>query len=412
MEYDPTPLYRVLAWLSLAALIYLFLFAQAISAQVIISEVYPAPTTGETEWVELYNASSSSASLAGWQLEDQLTTPSLLKQWTTETLPALSFLVVELASAKLNNSADGVTLKDAVGNIVNTMSYANSETGKSWSLIGSESGTESWVLGTTTRGITNPVPSPSPSLSPSPSPLSTPTPSASPQPSPSPSLISYPTTALSLTEIYPCPLTNELEWLKIFNSSPQLVELNGWKLKDSTATIFTFTTETIPAQGSLVTQLPVAKLNNTGDSLTLEAPNGSIAFEENYSNCIKGQSLVKVADEWQEISASSSPNPSPTSIAQESKNILDATTDSVITSPLSTQASSTTQIPKSWPLTEYLPQLGGFSPAEVRQGPPLNLAAPEPDIWGASSAIMGGLLVSASNGFWLLKKLPNVENLP
>ena len=113
---------------------FFLIFSSQVSAQVTITEVYPYPLTGESEWVELYNQASESANLSGWVIEDQLSAPSTIHTITDLILQSFTHVVIEISGSKLNNSADGVTLKDPSGQVIDQMSYESSEAGKSWGL--------------------------------------------------------------------------------------------------------------------------------------------------------------------------------------------------------------------------------------------------------------------------------------
>ncbi|HEX7017392.1 MAG TPA: lamin tail domain-containing protein [Patescibacteria group bacterium] len=399
MPFD-TSTYKALVLFMLAAIIYLILLARAANAQVIITEVYPAPATGESEWIELYNASSTSADLAGWTLEDQLTTPSLITQWTTQVIEPGSYLLLELTTAKLNNAADGVTLKNAEGATISAMSYPSSESGQSWSYLTSDWVTGSWELGPPTKNTSNPPPTPSPS------PLVSPSPSPTITPSPSPIPTSYPTSSISLAKIMACPETGEPEWIELSNDSSASVNLTGWQLHDASATIKQWSGESIAAHSHLVTELSSSRLNNTGDTLTLEAPDGTIAWEENYTSCTKGEPLVKVNGQWQTPIGSSSASPSPSSSTTSfSTTPLNRLTDDTGYFSSFPASSTSTDSNLSWLPTSYLPQLATSALTASLPTPLAHISAPEPNIPGASSVIMGGVLISSSSTWLLLKKL-------
>ena len=150
--------------------------------QIIINEVFPAPTQ-DKEWIELYNPSTQEVKLTDWLLEDQLSSPATIFAFTDQTIPAQELLVVELPSAKLNNSADGVTLKDSAAAIIDQMSYPNSKTDYSWS----RDSLGNWQLTPPTKNSSNTFPSPTPYSTPLPTP--TPSPLLSPSPASTPTSI-------------------------------------------------------------------------------------------------------------------------------------------------------------------------------------------------------------------------------
>lgn len=188
---------------------------------ILINEIFPAPSSGDPEWIELYNASTKAVNLDGYKLYDQISSQSLLVEINQDTFPnnlVLSpqgLLVVSLPTNKLNNSGDGIVLKNANQEILDTLSYSDSQTNLSWSRPTPTSEDQQIFLTSPTPNAPNPpLPSPSPSppsspsptssIQPSPSPSLTPTPTPSPLPSPFPSPTS--TSAISSPES-PTPLS-------------------------------------------------------------------------------------------------------------------------------------------------------------------------------------------------------------
>lgn len=112
---------------------------------VVINEIMYAPINGEPEWVELYNASGHTIEFINWKIGDVLNAPSF-KPITNSSLQINSeeFLIVTKDSsifsyhqainsgvivvpfANLNNDIDGIVLKDAAGNTIDSVLYNNS----------------------------------------------------------------------------------------------------------------------------------------------------------------------------------------------------------------------------------------------------------------------------------------------
>jgi hypothetical protein len=320
-----------------------------VQAQLLINEVHPAPSLGN-EWVELYNSSENVVNLQSWKLEDQITTPSTIFSFTTESMEPHSYFVAEINN-KLNNTGDGVTLKNSNNQIIDQMSYSSSQTNKSWARLSSSS--NEFVLTDPTRANVNFVPSPVPSPSPLPSPTSEPTPLPSPNPSPSispeasatpipqplptpspspvpppPSISpspspsplpqpspqpsptpSYPA-VLKISEIMSCPETGDHEWVEIYNPSSAIYLLQNWKIRDSTDNT-RLLNGTLPAQSFTVFTLSSNILNNTGDEVNLERPDGIQVDHAEISACTKGRSFIFYQGNWQET----------TSITEGSANI-------------------------------------------------------------------------------------------
>jgi hypothetical protein len=171
-------------------------------APIIITEVFPKPSQGE-EWVELYNPNSTTIHLSGWELWDELSQPSLIFSFTTQTIGSNQWFIVPV-TRKLNDTEDGVTLKTNTGQISDAMHYTSSETDKSWARLSSTNNSP-WSLGATSPAENNPIPSPIPTIqptsSPTPDPTATTTPSKTPTPSPSRAPTQNPTSIIAATPL-------------------------------------------------------------------------------------------------------------------------------------------------------------------------------------------------------------------
>lgn len=408
----PSYLSTNLKWLKTTALVivafYLWLelsnSVRPISAQAqVITEVYPAPITGENEWLEIFNPDQTDIELSGWSIYDQLSSPSLIHQFESTTLPANQYLKIDLSSAKLNNSGDGVTILDSAGQVVDQTSYTGASSGLSWSKVD-----ESWDWTEPTPGAPNATiasPEPSPSITPDPSPTSTPIPSATPSPSPSPA--NYPTTQLLLTEIHACPSAGSKEWIEIFNQSTETISLTGWQLADSNATIARIEETKIAAHQYQVVELATAKLNNDGDTVTLIAPDSTVAFSETYESCTIGLSLIKQQGIWSSASPSKGgENPQPTaeqSHPTSSEPPVPEMSTTTLTEDLGgLESTSRTQLSKSrsaLPVTLTATPLTTGEEAPPASPPDVTTSAtPGPFI----QVISGGLLVTSSGIIMIL----------
>lgn len=93
------------------------LMPQGANAEIVISEVYPAPSEGY-EWVELCNNSESSISLSGYNLQDSVGKKLYVPNITLEP----DQYVLATASSILNNGGDTVSLlKNSF--VIQKMSY-------------------------------------------------------------------------------------------------------------------------------------------------------------------------------------------------------------------------------------------------------------------------------------------------
>ncbi|GIK84043.1 MAG: hypothetical protein BroJett025_06650 [Patescibacteria group bacterium] len=167
------------------ATLFFFWFATPARAQVVISEVYPAPTSEEKEWIELYNTSESSVDISGWKLFEHFSSKSELVTFINAQIEPHGFFVLELTSNKLNNTEEKISLENTQLEEQNVLHFTNSETQMSFSFLFSDETTISDTLEITqpTKGIKNPAlaiqtptPLPTPSTVPQPTTTVTPTP--------------------------------------------------------------------------------------------------------------------------------------------------------------------------------------------------------------------------------------------
>lgn len=319
-------------WCYLVSLVVVFYFPNQALGQVIVSEVTANPVTG-SEWVELYNPSEQEVSLANWQIKDELSSPSLVWQFSTELLQPDSFLVVTLPTAKLNNSGDAVTLTNATGQLVDRFSYTFSQSGLSWQRINLMEPIAVWKELAPTPNAHPPtsIPSPSPSSSPSPPPSVTP----SPYPSP-------PTTEIRLNEIMACPESQFVEWVELARSSDSTLTISNWSLVDLAGNSHFFSID-FNDQNLAVVPLSNAILNNSGDSLFLFDSSSQLLHQARFGSCNPGSSFIYTNGEWLQTlqptmglpnilsMPDSSPFPSSTPPAvSPSASISAATTSSIV----------------------------------------------------------------------------------
>lgn len=279
-----------------------------ISAAPILTELHPAPATGQPEWIELHNPDLEPVDLTGWQLWDELSTPSLLLTLSTILAPQET-RVFELPSAKLNNSADGITLRNPTGQTIDSTSYTNSEPTLSWLRIA-----QNWQLGTATPGSfqstapsPTPQPSPTPPASNSPTPTPTPHPTLVPTPQPSPTPTAH--YSLKLTELYPCPPTGEQEYVTITNTGTSRLDLGQLLIRDEQHNTRTASGLLAPATTTTLSWA-TAMLNNAGDTVSILSNTNQVLDSAQYTACQTGQVLTFSNNNWQS-SSSQAPTPTP-----------------------------------------------------------------------------------------------------
>jgi hypothetical protein len=408
-------LYKVFNLLILSGM-FTFSPVQAHAAP-LINELHPNPTSG-SEWVELYNPDSTPAQLASWYLEDELSSPAIIFTFTNESIEPGEYLVVPVSS-KLNNSADGIKLKNPSGSVVDSTSYTSSQAGLSWARVPDGSGP--LHLQTPTQGQPNleAVPSPSPSSSPQHTPSPTPHSSATPQPSPS----STPLPSLLPSEIVACPVSPDTEWLEVFNPAGSALNVTNWKIRDASNTT-RMVSAIIPSNGLAVLSWTGSLLNNSGDTLSLETPDGQKLFEVSFDECVTGRSFILHQSNWQET----------TTVTKGSTNLftdpqgtstsdLASQTASEAATLTNTNTSTTPHFVQSTELTTPLPPLdqqpqpsialpdvshfilgSGTQPAPsgtVASTDHLTLHARQPRLSLVISGILGGLVLSLVGSYYL-----------
>lgn len=104
----------------LLSLIIFLLVTRNVLASLRINEIYPAPPSGEFEWVELYNDSDSATDTAKFTLTDLV--GNKLK-FETATIAAFSFAIAS-SSSVLNNTGDTISLKNNLNEILEVATYS------------------------------------------------------------------------------------------------------------------------------------------------------------------------------------------------------------------------------------------------------------------------------------------------
>ncbi len=105
---------------------------------VVVNEILYRPSTGEPEWVELYNRSLSPLNLKKWKLNDAASSVTITNN--NIFIPANSFIVltadssilsfytvpsaiIKLSLPALNNTGDAVVIKDSLGVLIDSLYY-------------------------------------------------------------------------------------------------------------------------------------------------------------------------------------------------------------------------------------------------------------------------------------------------
>lgn len=241
---------------------------------VVVNEIMYAPTTGEPEWVEIYNKSASPINLKNWRIKDNTTTQATIST-TDLIIQPDSFLVISNSASitnfylvasrfvvvsfpALNNTDDAVVIKDSSGFIIDSMYYFSSwggSTGRSLERVYYDSSSLVQSNWKTSTGTIKGTPGRKNSVTPKNNDLSVFSFSSS-----KPFVLSGESTELKIT----------VKNLGLINSQTYIVSLYADMNKDSIANI-----------GELLTTF-------SGNSL---APNESKIFSFEVSNFIPGKNI-------------------------------------------------------------------------------------------------------------------------
>ena len=182
------------------------MFPSEVNAQVVINEF---SSSDSSDWIEIFNTSSSEVPLSGWIIKDTASTS--IYEFIGERIPSGTFCF-QPASNRLNNGGDKIQLFNGSTQI-DCVSYGDgngSFCGSQADVVSPSSGqtasrvpdgTGSWVLGASTKSsisCESLVPTPTPSPTPTPTTASTPTPTPTPTKTPTPVPTKKPTPQPSL----------------------------------------------------------------------------------------------------------------------------------------------------------------------------------------------------------------------
>lgn len=274
-------------WLySYIVILLIFLaYSSFVFSAVKINEIYPAPATGEKEWIELYNDENTGIGISGYYLTDLAQNKIYLEK---ESIDANGF-VIGSCSNILNNTGDTVYLRNNFGEVIDTATYSGSFTSEK-TYASCPNGSSNWITSnTTTKNYSNE------SVCPTPSQILT----ATPQPSPT-SQIQTPTLEITpafsynniyLSEVMVYPESGSHEWIELYNDNDFSVDLTNWYFDDmegqgSTPKKFSLT---IAPKSYGVYELTSSIFNNEGDSIRLLDFNNNLKDSFEYKGGIKNK---------------------------------------------------------------------------------------------------------------------------
>ncbi|HRJ75035.1 MAG TPA: lamin tail domain-containing protein, partial [Anaerolineales bacterium] len=309
--------------------------------QIIINEIAWAGTQANVnaEWIELYNPNAVAINLNGWTLRATDGTPNIT---LTGVIPANGFYLLErtadttvnditadqIYTGALGNVVENLELRDSGSVLIDTANeggvawFAGNATGFfsmerigiiadssfSWvtnngivrngvdsggnSINGTPKQINSFVIPTSTPTNTN-TPTitftPTETLTPSLTPTITNTPifSLTPSLTPAPGEVIISEVAWAGTRASP-----DDEWIELYNTRPFPINLNGWRLVNSSGSVDILLSSIIPANGFLLfergsnntvsnilvpaNQIYTGALADTNDFLRLRKPDGTI----------------------------------------------------------------------------------------------------------------------------------------
>lgn len=310
----------------------------------------------KAEYIELYNNTDTDIDLSGWSITRQKTDSDAedlqVAFGVGDIIVAHGFFLIESsqdATTVPANKIDGtlglvdpgVLLRlynqdDSVVDMANQLGAwfagENNAVGVSMERISSESDggvAGSWHTSTGNVGgrtgtpgeensevvISTPTPTPTLSPTPSPTPTITPTPSATPTVSPTitPPPISY-SFSVHINEFLPNPKGDDtvLEFIELFNSSGDEVDVSKWKIDTGGSASFTIPNNTILNSESYLALYRVTtklSLNNTGNHrVRLLDPSGVVHENVPYSGSKEGYSYNRMSDGSYQQSSTPTPN--------------------------------------------------------------------------------------------------------
>lgn len=374
-----------------------------------ITEVHAQPESGFPEWIEIHNSAEYEVDIAGWSLEDVLSSPSTIHTFPANTvLMPNQYLVVELTGSKLNNAADGVILKDSTLVVIDQMSYTQSDRLTTWQKAGSE-----WCQASATPGMASACTiSASPISSPPPiqSWVATPTPQSgspttasqsgdpqtvlTPHPSPTPPSLPASTAqpvsssvlSLQVTEISPCPQDSK-EWIEFYNPNSFDVLVDAYILTDAQGNKRSLSGD-IEAKGYGVLHVSSSILNNAGDTAQISDGNNRVLAKVSYELCAGGNSLSLFDSTW-EWGEPSPGKPNHRASAQKETTAIDTdTTSPSVVASVQQNSGSNTSVTQPPLVNPVLPMNAATAPETDKRESSTALSADTLDlpVWISSSS--------------------------
>lgn len=350
----------------------------------VINEIYPAPPTGEPEWLEIYNNTLSAVSLNGLYLLDA--------KFSTTTLSgeivAGGYAVIENISGNLNNDGDTIILRSA-DQIISQTAYGDFSNKRDQSWARTASGDYAATI-KITRGAINIIEA---------KPVNTPTGGgltanqtpveAVPTSTPATSTIAVDYKGkLVINEVFPNPAgSDDEEFIELKNISESAIELNGFYLSDNTNAkhlIKAAEKLIIEAGGLAVIRRASSSiaLNNSGfEAINLYDAEGELLDRITYQ-AAKSESQSYAKNDNGEWLWTTNPTPGEENIFSNQAEIIAVAT--ALVSKAKTSAKKTTLVYGLVEL-ENLPDLADGAQVKVR-----GIVAVEPGVLGTQVFYLSG----------------------
>ncbi len=302
---------------------------EADQSSLVINEFVSDPAEDQEEWVEIYNPTGDSVELEGWTVHDAIERSSVFDKTSIESG---SYAVIYSPSGQLNNGGDTIELVDPDGSVVDSITYGTDEIEapeKSYSLalienvwtvtteptpgslnIFSDEVQESDAIEEVEEVDTPSIPSEAEGS------LEADEEEAEEEAvddevvnqtddsdeSETSESLSYESGVLIINELVSDPVEGEVEWVELYNTTDNSIDLTGWSVADATDRK-TELKGTIGPNEYAVVEEPKGKLNNGGDTVYLYDPAGdlidSISYgTEEVDKPNKGESLALSGSDW------------------------------------------------------------------------------------------------------------------
>ncbi len=298
--------------------------AHAQSDSILLNEIYPCPNTGEKEWIELYNPANTTVSLDNYTLEDN-TGSKYQKMLTGYSIGPMSQLLVQGSGVdfnfQLNNSGDILILKnDDI--TIDQVAYGDYDDG---SLADNAPAPPKGKSISRRIDISSGINANDFKIMP-------PTPDA-------PNLEIKYSNSIEITEVLADPIDgSKNEFIELFNSSQEVVNLAGWQLDDGDGGSSAYKIPNLsvinPGQYlSFYNYTTSITLNDTKDAARLFDPNGQIRSQVYYDKPTKGQSYCQTVV-WQQCSPTASASNLAVTKSENAGNETELASSEVVSDPV------------------------------------------------------------------------------